>query len=198
MVTSPQLSQCGLNLGLRLIQRFWGWVAVDVGKAEVAEAAGGEDVDVQVGHLQPGDDHSRALRFECPAHGLSDQLANRHDASEDRGIDVLPLIDLGARHHEGVALCHRLYRQERDDLVVLVHEAAGQFAVDDLGEDRRHALSICLAKSVPGGAWPRSVHSLDSGQLVYLAALPGIVIPATEFTEMQAVFVDLLPAAIMI
>src|ERR1700757_395311 len=105
-----------------------------------------------MGHFQPGDDHPGALGSERLAHGLADQLAHRHDAGESGTVDVLPLIDLGAWHDQRVALCHRLNRQERDDVVVLVDEAAWQFTVDDLGEDRRHGPSICSLKCRGGRA----------------------------------------------
>jgi hypothetical protein len=75
-------------------------------------------------------------------------LSDRHDPAEYRRVDVLPLIDLGSRHHQRVSLGHRLDGQEGNDLVVLVDESAGQFAVDDLGEDSGHCLSIgCAANA---------------------------------------------------
>jgi hypothetical protein len=55
-------------------------------------------------------------------------------------VNVLPLIDLCSRHDQRVSLRHRLDGQKSDDLVVLVHEPARQFPVDDFCEDRRHAL----------------------------------------------------------
>ena len=140
-----QLGKCRFDFRLRLVEGFRRRVAIDVGEAEIAEAASREDVDVQVRHLEPGDDHPGAVGIECPADGLADQLGDGHDPAEHRRVDVLPLIDLGSRHHQRVSLGHRLDGQEGDDLVVLVDEPARQFAVDDPGEDSGHRFSICCA-----------------------------------------------------
>jgi hypothetical protein len=82
-------------------------------------------VNVQVRHFQPRDDQAGAFGSERLAHGLADQLAHPHHAGERRVVDLLPLIDLGARHHQRVPLRHRLNRQECDDVVILINESAG-------------------------------------------------------------------------
>ena len=64
-------------------------------------------------------------------------LGDFHKAQGGRG-DVLPIVDLGARHDESVSLRHRRDRQEGHDVVVFVDEAPGYLAVDDLGEDGSH------------------------------------------------------------
>ncbi len=93
---------------------------------------------VKVRHLQAGDDHAGTLCAERLAHRLADELRDLHDAAEHSRLDVLPLIDLGARDDERVSLRHRLDRQERHDVVVFVDEPAWQLPVDDLGEYGSH------------------------------------------------------------
>ena len=112
---SGQFGQRRLDLGLRLVERLRRRIAVDVGEAEIGQVVGGEDVHVQVRHLQAGDDHAGALGAERLAHRLADALRDRHDPAEHGGVDVLPLIDLGTRHHQRVALRHRFDGQERHD-----------------------------------------------------------------------------------
>jgi hypothetical protein len=52
------------------------------------------------------------------------------------------VVDLLPRHNERVSRGEGLYRQERNALIVLIDETAGQFLVDDLGEKRRHIDSL--------------------------------------------------------
>jgi hypothetical protein len=54
------------------------------------------------------------------------------------GVEVDPVVDFLARHHEHVARPHRLDRQERHDAWVPPDEAAGELARDDAAEDRGH------------------------------------------------------------
>ena len=70
--------------------------------------------------ITPARSASNALHTALPI-----SCETLHDLVERRGLDVLPLVDLGARHHQRVALSHRRDRQERDDVVVLVDESAG-------------------------------------------------------------------------
>ncbi len=109
-----------------------------MGEPEVGQLARREDVHVQVRHLQPGDDQARARCAERLRHRAADPLRHRHEPGEHRRVEFLPLIDLRARYHQRVALGHRFDRQECDELVVGVDESAGQFAVDDPGEDGGH------------------------------------------------------------
>ena len=81
---------------------------------------------MQMRHLQAGDQQAGAFGAERPGHRPADALRDGHDPGEHIRVDVLPLIDLGTRHHQGVALRHRLDGEERDELVVLVDKAARQ------------------------------------------------------------------------
>ncbi len=63
-----------------------------------------------------------------------------HHPAEQGRIDVLPVVHLGTRYHQRVALGHRLDGQKRDDLVVLVDEPSRDIAVDDHGEYGRHVV----------------------------------------------------------
>ncbi len=74
-------------------------------------------------HLQPRDDHSDSRGVEGSLLGLSDLLGDARAAREQVGIDALPVIDLGARHDQGVPGTDRGDGQECDHLVVLPHEA---------------------------------------------------------------------------
>jgi hypothetical protein len=89
-------------------------------------------------HLEPGDDDPGTFGTERLADRLADQLRDLHDAAEHGGFDVLPLVELGARHDQRMAVRHRRDGQESHDVVVFVDEPAWQLPVDDLGEHGRH------------------------------------------------------------
>src|ERR1700685_974439 len=61
-----------LDFGLRLIEGCRRRVAIDIGEAEIAQAASREDMDVKVGNLEPGDDHAGTVSVERPGDGLAD------------------------------------------------------------------------------------------------------------------------------
>src|SRR6266849_4684248 len=55
-----------------------------------------------------------------------------------RGVEVQPVIDLGARHHQGMPGPQRMNGRERHALVIAPDEATGQLAIDDPGENGGH------------------------------------------------------------
>jgi hypothetical protein len=55
---------------------------------------------------------------------------------------VEPVVHLRDGHDEGVAGRDRVDGEERHHLVVPPHEPAGDLALDDLGEERRHRARI--------------------------------------------------------
>src|ERR1700733_15753158 len=92
-----QLGKCRFDFRLRLVEGFRRGVAIHVGETEIAEAAGREDVDVQVRHLEASDDHPGPVSLERLGDRFTDQLGDGHDPAEYCWLDVLPLIDLGSR-----------------------------------------------------------------------------------------------------
>src|SRR6185312_3753737 len=79
---SRQLSQRLFDPGLRVVERLRRRVVVDVGEPEVGQVVGREDVHMQVGHLEPGDDDPRTFGAERLADRLADQLRDLYDAAE--------------------------------------------------------------------------------------------------------------------
>lgn len=92
-------------------------------------------MDMQMWNFQPGDQKSRAGRVEGLAHGLPHRAGNRGDFGEESRIDVLPLIDLGARNHQYVALRDRSDREKGYDVIVFPYETSWYISVDDGAED---------------------------------------------------------------
>ncbi len=81
-------------------------------------------MDVQMRHFQTGDQEPGARRVERFAHGLSHRACNCGHFGKKFGIDVLPLIYLGTRNYQYMALCHRRDSKEGNDVVVLPHKTA--------------------------------------------------------------------------
>ena len=69
---------------------------------------------------------------------LADGLRHPEQVRGQLGVEVDPVVDLGAGNHERVAGVHRVDREERHALGVFPHEHGGQLTLDDAREDRRH------------------------------------------------------------
>ena len=93
---------------------------------------------MEVRNLQAGDDHPGTFGTERGAYRPADALGDVHHSVEQHRLDVLPVVHLRARHHQCVALGHRLDGQERDNVIVLIDEATRYLPVDDHGENGRH------------------------------------------------------------
>ena len=109
-----------------------------VGEVEVGLAArSGRRAGGRGAPRVPGDDQPdpRAGRTRLLL-GPADGLGHRHEVGGELGVEVDPVVDLGDGHHEGVAGRERVDRQEGHAAVVAPHEAAGELAVDDPGEER--------------------------------------------------------------
>ncbi len=95
-----------------------------------------------MGNLESCDDHANSGRPVDLLKCLSYSLCNMHQMIQQLGSEVEPVVDLLPRHDERVSRGEGLYCQERNALIVLIDETAGQFLVDDLGEERRHIDSL--------------------------------------------------------
>jgi hypothetical protein len=121
-----------------VVQRRRVGVTGGVGEVHVVHAVDGHDVEVDVGHLEAGDHQPDPGGGEGRHLRLADALGDAQQVGVEIGIEVEPVVDLLDRHHQGVAVPQRVDRQEGHAAVVAPHEAPGQLALDDLGEDRRH------------------------------------------------------------
>ena len=109
-----------------------------VGEVEVVHAAHRDDVEVQVGHLQPGDHQCHPRRFVLGLEDRTDRLGDAHQVGVQVGWCVEPVVELVERHHQGVAGLERVDAEEGDRTLVPPDEVAGELAVDDAREDGRH------------------------------------------------------------
>ena len=83
------------------------------------------DVQVRVRHFLADDQQRRSRAgFHDALLRTADPLRDLEEVRGELGIEVDPVVDLGARHDERVARHHRRDREERDHAVVLPHEPA--------------------------------------------------------------------------
>ncbi len=95
-------------------------------------------MDVHVWHLVAGDQHTDSFAVECGLLRDTDPPGHVEDVGRQAVRRVDPVVDLVDRHDQDVSGGHRVDRHERHALVVAPDERAGNLAVDDAGEDRRH------------------------------------------------------------
>src|SRR5699024_9610615 len=128
---------------------------------------GGKDVQMQVLDFEARDEHPRAGGPEGAADRLADVLRHLVAVQEQRRVDILPVVDLRAWDDEGMPLRDGGDGQEPDDGLVRPHEAAGQFAGDDLAENRCHAPEHRrkgpFSPRSPPGSPPRSPLKIPPG-----------------------------------
>lgn len=148
------VSLCLLEGGFELLRgrvQFLVRGLLGPGEVEVALGPDREHVKVQVRDFHARDDQSGTRGAERFLGGDADRVGHAHEVVHQFRVGVGPLVYLGPRHDQGVAGIQRRDRQERDGLVVGVDEPSGQLAVDDPGEDGRHAGDF----NVPaGGEFP--------------------------------------------
>ena len=108
-----------------------------VGRIDVGDLVQGQDVDVQVGHVEADDDEPRAGGVEDPHLGGRDSAGHHGQVGDGGLVGVGEGLELMARHHQDVARGVGLDGGEGDADVIGPHEAARDLAVDDLGEDGR-------------------------------------------------------------
>ncbi len=97
---------------------------------------------VGVRDLVADDHHADAPRVERLLLRLADGLRHREQVTGEDGIEVDPVVDFPPGHDERVARVHRRDRQDPDALRIAPHEDAGDLAIDDLREDRRHGCRL--------------------------------------------------------
>ena len=137
-------AQPGTDLLGGLVQVIGLGTVVHLLQVEVVEGVGRPDVHVQVRDLVPGDHQPGPLGAEGLHLHLADRLGDGDQVRDEFRIGLGPLVHLGAGHHEGVALGQGADGQERRAGLVLPDEAAGQFPVEDAGEDGAHGVDASI------------------------------------------------------
>ena len=69
-----------------------------------------------MGHLVADDQHADAAGVERRHLRLADGLRHLEEVRGELGVEVDPVVDLGAGHHQRVAGVHRVDREERHAL----------------------------------------------------------------------------------
>ena len=114
-------------------------VGFGVREVEVADAIDRHDMDVHVGHLEPGDHEPDTRRVEECFLRLTDAVGDGHEVGSGGSIEIGPLVDLDTGYDEDVAVSKGTHVEEGDTDVVGPDEASRDLAGDDAGEDGRHA-----------------------------------------------------------
>lgn len=94
-------------------------------------------------HLEAGYHQRDAFARKRPALRLGEPSCRGESRLGGDGVEVDPVVHLGARDHQQVSGCDRIDRHERDAVRVLVDERPRQLSGDDPREDGRHAPRIC-------------------------------------------------------
>ena len=89
-------------------------------------------------HFEAGDEVAGALAAEYFDDGVAYSLGNVIHFCPQRWLDVGPLIDLFDGNDQRVAVRDRLDGEERGDVLVLVHEAAWNFTLNNLCKHSAH------------------------------------------------------------
>lgn len=114
-------------------------LAVDIdggiGEVEIVHAVDGDEMYVEMGHLEPGDHQTDPSRREDPLDCLGDRLRDLEEVVPEIGWAIGPEINLLSGHDQGVARPQRVDRQEGDAAVVTPDKRAGDLSLDDLRED---------------------------------------------------------------
>lgn len=90
-------------------------------------------IDFVAGNDEP-DAFAREGRLECPR----DAMRHGKKMRGQLGRKIHPVIDLQDWNDKNMTVRDGIDRHENDALVVAVNECAGDRALDDTGEDRRH------------------------------------------------------------
>ena len=114
-------------------------VGFGVREVEVAHAIDRHDMDVHVGHLEPGDHEPDTGGVEECFLRLTDAVGDGHEVGSGGSIEIGPLVDLDTGYDEDVAVSKGTHVEEGDTDVVGPDEASRDLAGDDAGEDGRHA-----------------------------------------------------------
>lgn len=112
------------------------------GEVESVDVVDRHDVDMGVRDLEACDEQADALRTECDPLCCSDRTRDGEDVRGDLGIEIGPVIDLGAGHDEGVAVREWVDGEERHGHIVLPDETTVKFSGDDAREDTRHGRTV--------------------------------------------------------
>lgn len=112
--------------------------AVLPGEVHVADFVDGGQVQVQVGDFKARAHEADLGAGEGRLDAAGYFLGGREEVSREviRGVD--PVIDFVAGDHEGMARADRGDGEEGDAAVILPDETAGNFSIDDAGEERSH------------------------------------------------------------
>jgi MFS family permease len=108
------------------------------GKGQLSHIYRWNDMKMHMWDLIPRNNDADAVALEDPLLREADALARHYQMlGQDLG-KINPVINLGAGHDQDMARRHRVDRQEADAVFVTPNKRAGDFAIDDSGEDGRH------------------------------------------------------------
>jgi len=113
-------------------------VGILIAEVQVVQPANRHDMEVHVRNLEPRQHQPDAHRLEAGHLRLADRLRGGREVGEQIRVNIEPMVDLLARHHQGMSGAERAVGEECHALVVLPHKPRGQLAGDDAGEDARH------------------------------------------------------------
>lgn len=98
---------------------------VGPGEVQVSFRPDWNNVEMGVRHLEPGDHQTHSDGGERHLLGTTDALGDHHQVRCQVGVEVEPVVDLQARHHQGVSRTKGSDGQERHSLFVGMNEATG-------------------------------------------------------------------------
>ncbi len=107
-------------------------------KIHVTQAVHRNQVDMRMGHFQPDHCDADARTGHNRFQGTGNFFGKNVHVGQGLVIEVVDVVDFLLGHYEGVALGHGANVQKREKALILGYFVAGDFAIDDLGENGRH------------------------------------------------------------
>lgn len=97
------------------------WIGGKIGgvRIEVVHPVYRNNMEMGVRHLETGNHQRNPLRFEPEIEGEPDLLRDRHQMVGKLRVEVDPMVDLLARHHQRVPRRQRANGQKRHTQLVL-------------------------------------------------------------------------------
>lgn len=111
---------------------------VGVPEVEIGHRVDGQDVQMGMGDLEPGDHQPDSSAREGLTLSSTDVVGHHHQMGRDCAVQINPLIDFDLRNHEAMAPVQRPNVDHDHTVVVIPDQAARNLAGNDSREDRRH------------------------------------------------------------
>jgi len=118
-----------------------GWIRGEIliGEIEITHAVDGNNMDVTMRNLEAGYHQPHPHRLETLLERLSHSMADCHHVPSQVRLEINPVVHFFPRHHERVPRFQWVNRQEPNGKVVAPYKPAGNLAIYDAGEQRRHS-----------------------------------------------------------